>query len=304
MTRYLITGAQGFVGGYLAARILANERDAEIVGIGRSAASPALPYRYRSVSLSDAAGLRELVREFRPHCVFHLAGALHTAPERDLIEANVAGTACLMNALHGSDALVIAGSSGSVYGEPASLPIAESAPCNPVDLYGATKLAAEQIARIKARAIVARIFNVVGPGQSDAHVCGRIAAQLASRRSTLEVGALDTTRDFIDVRDVAAALLLLAHRGERGGTYNVASGRETPIHAVLSELIRISGSTVAIESRTGLPRGVERHFADVSRLERLGFAPAFSLGESLRDLFRHQKAERHETQDPHRIAHQ
>ena len=43
----------------------------------------------------------------------------------------------------------------------------------------------------------------------------------------------------IDVRDVAAALLLLAHDGERGGAYNLASGRETPIGSILSELLRI-----------------------------------------------------------------
>jgi nucleoside-diphosphate-sugar epimerase len=316
--RYLIAGAQGFLGRHLAARILEEERDAEIVGIGRSAAAdrffthaagarraPLPPkllvtldgrYRYRQLPLCDSASLRQLICEFRPHRVFHLASALHTAPERDLIETNIEGTASLMGALEGSDALLIVGSSASVYGEPAAVPIAEFAPCNPIDLYGTTKLAAEHIARIKAMQmglgwITARIFNVVGPGQSEAHVCGRLAAQLASRRPALEVGSLDATRDFIDVRDVAAALLLVANRGERGGTYNIASGHETPIHFILSELIRISGLTVAITSRNDLPRGVRRHVADVSRLKGLGFVPAYSLGESLRDLFRYQQTE-------------
>jgi nucleoside-diphosphate-sugar epimerase len=318
LTRYLITGAQGFLGRYLAARILEEERDAEIVGIGRSAAAdgvfthaigarraPLPPkllvtldgrYRYRQVPLCDSASLRQLICDFRPHCVFHLASALHTAPERDLIETNIEGTASLIRALEASDALLIVGSSASVYGEPAAVPIAESAPCNPIDLYGTTKLAAEHIARIKAMQmglgwITARIFNVVGPGQSEAHVCGRLAAQLSSRCPALEVGPLDTTRDFIDARDVAAALLLLANRGERGGTYNIASGNETPIHFILSELILISDLTVAIKSRNDLPRGVRRHVADVSRLTRLGFVPAHSLGKSLRDLFRYHQTE-------------
>jgi nucleoside-diphosphate-sugar epimerase len=335
MTRYLITGAQGLLGRYLTARILENERDAEIAGVGRSAAvdgffthaiegrrAPLPPkllatfdrrYQYRQLSLSDSSGLRELVRELRPHCVFHLASALHTAPERDLVATNIDGTASLMGALEGSNALVIVGSSGSVYGEPASVPIAESAPCSPIDVYGATKLAAEHIARIEAAQkgfswIAARIFNVVGPGQSEAHVCGRLASQLAAaagaRRPALEVGALDTTRDFIDVRDVAAALLLVAHRGDHGGTYNVASGRETPIHFILSELIHISGLTLAIKMRNDLPRGVRRHVADVSLLQRLGFIPAWTLSESLRDLFHYHRVELHEAQDPHRFAHQ
>ena len=120
------------------------------------------------------------------------------------------------------------------------------------------------------------------------------------------MGALDTTRDFIDVRDVAAALLFVAHRGDHGGTYNIASGRETPIHFILSELIRISGSTLAIKMRNDLPRGVRRHVADVSRLQRLGFIPAWSLGESLRDLFHYHQVEveQYEAPDPHRLAHQ
>jgi nucleoside-diphosphate-sugar epimerase len=191
--------------------------------------------------------------------------------------------------------LVVLGSSGSVYGDPASLPILESHHCNPADMYGLTKLAAEHIARVKARSgfavVNARIFNVVGPGQAESHVCGRFAAQLASpassRGAALDVGALDTTRDFIDVRDIATALLLLAQRGERGGTYNVASGRETPIHFILSELIRIAGlnGQVRIAPQSGRPAGVPRHFADVSRLRRLGFVPDHPLTASLEDVF-------------------
>ena len=329
--RYLITGAQGLVGRYLTARILDTEPESEVLGIGRSGsvdgffthaistrggqeraplpaellASISARHRYRSVSLLDTPGLCDLLREFRPHCVFHLASALHTASQRDLLQTNVEGTASLMNAVAdapGLDALVILGSSGSVYGEPESLPIRESDACNPADMYGLTKLAAEHVVRIHAERgglpfVTARIFNVVGPGQSESHVCARLAAQLASvpasRHSALEVGALDTTRDFIDVRDVAAALLLLAQRGDGGNVYNLASGRETPIHAILSELLRISGlnGQVEVVRRNDRTAGVRRHVADVSRLQGLGFAPAYSIGESLCDLFRYHRAQ-------------
>jgi nucleoside-diphosphate-sugar epimerase len=308
--RYLITGAQGFIGRYLTAHILEVEKDADVVGVGRSARNNAdKRLRYERLSLLDTVVLRDLIAGLRPHRIFHLASALHTASERDLVEANVLGTLSLMKAAAASEALVVLGSSGSVYGHPASLPIRESDPCNPADLYGVTKLAAEQITRIQAaqsgvRSITARIFNVVGPGQSESHVCGRFAAQLASSPKVVEAGALDTTRDFIDVRDVAAALLLLAQRGEPGGTYNLGSGRETPIRFVLSELIRISALSTAIAARSDIPRGVGRHVADVSRLRRLGFVPGFSLSESLHDLFRYHQAEQHEAKSPSRFAHQ
>lgn len=332
--RYLITGAQGLVGRYLTARILDVEKDAEVVGIGRSKeidgfthafstrggergaplpahlrASLDERHRYLRLSLLETARLQELIRELRPHCIFHLASALHTAPERDLVETNIEGTASLMNAVagaQGSEALVILGSSGSVYGDPLSLPIRESDPCSPADFYGVTKLTAEHVTRIKAARggfafIAARIFNVVGPGQNESHVCGRFAAQLASassRHLVLEAGALETTRDFIDVRDVAAALMLIAHRGERGGAYNLASGCETPIQQILSELIRVSGLNVEIAQRKDLPAGVRRHFADVSRLQQLGFVPRYPIRESLHDLFRYHQALRVDRSPP------
>ncbi len=329
--RYLITGAQGLVGRYLTARILDTQADSEVLGIGRSGsvdgffthaiskrggrgraplpaellASISARHRYQSISLLDTPRLCGLLREFRPDCVFHLASALHTAAEGELFQTNIEGTASLMNAVGdapGSEAVVILGSSGSVYGGPASLPVRESDPCNPADMYGLTKLAAEHVVRIHAARrgfafVTARIFNVVGPGQSESHVCARLAAQLASvpgsGRAALEVGALDTTRDFIDVRDVAAALLLLARRGERGSVYNLASGRETPIHAILSELLRVSGlnGQVEIARRNDRPAGVRRHVADVSRLQGLGFAPSHSIGESLGDLFHYHRAQ-------------
>jgi len=320
--RYLITGAQGLVGRYLTAHILETERDAQVLGIGRSdelsgffthtvcaggkprrAPLPAglVPgdgHRYQRLSLLATADLRRAIEELEPHCIFHLASALHAAPERELFETNIEGTASLMNAVSAGTLLVM-GSSGSVYGEAVSLPLSESQPCIPADLYGVTKLAAEQIARVKAMRggfdfIAARIFNVVGPGQAESHVCARFAAQLSASTSpkAIGVGPLETTRDFIDVRDVAAALLLLARKGERGGTYNVASGRETPIHLVLSELLRISGLTGQVEiiAKTGQPAGVSRHFADISRLRGLGFRPAHSLSQSLQDLFAYHRS--------------
>src|SRR3954471_17124928 len=97
--RYLITGAQGFVGRRLVARLLAADPDAMVVGIGRSPRRDPIAgddrYRYASVSLADTDRLRALVSGLRPACVFHLASALHSAPEAELASTNVAGTTSL-----------------------------------------------------------------------------------------------------------------------------------------------------------------------------------------------------------------
>ena len=80
--RYLITGVEGFIGRYLTAHILDVDKDAEVVGLGRSARDKADErFRYERLSLLDTVVLRELIAELRPDCIFHLASALHEASE-------------------------------------------------------------------------------------------------------------------------------------------------------------------------------------------------------------------------------
>jgi nucleoside-diphosphate-sugar epimerase len=314
--RHLITGAQGLVGRHLAAHILAADPAATVLGIGRSPRADGFfthtvtaggrsrrapvphaiqrwlatgRYRYQSLSLSDPDSLRGAVAGFRPDCVYHLASALHSASGPELAATNIQGTASLVGALESAGARLVLGSSASVYGHPQRLPLDETHPCAPVNAYGATKLAAERVALAHGgETVIVRIFNVVGPGQSEEHVCGRLAAQLAHGRRgepiTLAVGPLGPTRDFIDVRDVAAALLVAAERAEPGSAINVASGLEISVRDVLSAMVRAANVEVRILEQGEVPAGVSRSVADVTRLQQLGFVPAYGIEQSLRDL--------------------
>lgn len=243
--------------------------------------------------------MRGILEDFRPVCVFHLASGLHTDPPEHLIDTNIRGTICLFEAIAGATTpkpTVIFGSSAGVYGvlKPNQLPVKETVQCEPVDIYGVTKLASEHISRLFGRrqgipVIVARIFNIVGPGQDERHVCGRMAALLSRTsghaQATVAFGNLETTRDFIDVRDVARALALLAVRGEPQNIYNVAAGVEIPIRSVLAELVELTGFNGNIAENLGDPNsGVPRSFADMSRLRALGFQPEVTLRESLQDV--------------------
>src|SRR5262249_15782580 len=153
---------------------------------------------------------------------------------RHLFATNVLGAMALIDAIAQAAPhvrIVVLGSTGGVYGIPQALPIAESASCHPIDMYSASKLSSEHATRIVAErlgvpVLWGRVFNLVGPGQDERHVCGKLAARAAAIacgvvEPVVEVGNLEATRDFIDVRDVVRAVALLVTAGQPGQAYNV-----------------------------------------------------------------------------------
>jgi nucleoside-diphosphate-sugar epimerase len=257
-------------------------------------------YQYACADIRQAADLNQSLRAFSPHFVIHLASGLRDDPSDFLFRTNVEGTICLVQALADADInvskLVIC-STGGVYGIPAfgKLPIDESSTCMPVDLYSASKLASEHASRIlatrhKIPTVWARLFNVVGAGQDERHVCGSLAARVAAivRKQLppmLEVGPLNTTRDFIDVRDVARALTILAQKGTPGNIYNVGTGIECPVQAVLDTTLSLADlKAVEIVRKPESHSQIPFHFADIRRIKALGFDPEYGLKQSLKCL--------------------
>jgi nucleoside-diphosphate-sugar epimerase len=329
MTPVLVTGAQGFIGRYLVARYLTSNPCGTVVGIGRSQgqqesfthtvrwgadrvpaplpaplraalANPA--YHYIAVDLLDRRAMVQLLRVFEPQVVVHLAGALRDEPTPRLFEINVLGTEALLEAIAAAELRyppkVIFGSSGSVYGAIASaaLPIHEDTRVQPIDAYAVSKHAAENLALVIARRhgialSIARIFNVVGPGQDERHICGWLARQFAEARAgiakgEITVGPLSTTRDFIDVRDVAVGIQLIASQPRPAPIYNVASGIETEVAQVFARLSKLAGRP---NRRPPVPTGgraqdMPRHVARIDRLRSLGYRPAYPIERSLDDL--------------------
>jgi GDP-4-dehydro-6-deoxy-D-mannose reductase len=292
----LVTGIAGFVGSRLARNLLA--RGDRVSGTYIDA-RPDLPgVELFEADLLDRAALERVVREAAPDAVVNLAGLSHIGESwdwrrmPDYFRVNIAGTENAVRAAEGRR--VVIASSADVYGSVPreEQPITESRPVAPQTPYALTQAAAERIA-LAHDAIIVRSFNLIGPGQAPNFALASWARQLAAIRRgeqepVLKVGDLSTARDFTHVDDGAEAYRLLAEKGERGGIYNLASGKAVPMRDALTRLLAISGVHAEVKEGVYPPRPFDIPYlsGDASRLRALGWEPRRSLDDALNDRWR------------------
>jgi len=311
--RVLITGITGFAGSHLAERLVAD--GAEVHGFAFE--EPPFPnlaavagnvhvHRGDITSLED---LRAAMRAAKPDVVIHLAGqAVPTLAARDPVAAvrvNVLGTAAVLAALseRAESALVLA-SSGDVYGTPERSPVTEDAAIAPTNPYAATKVAAEALARElgdreRRAVVILRPTNQIGPRQHEALAASAFAKQVAEAEvgraePVVRHGSLDAQRDFLDVRDMAAAYARAAEIREPGAqVFNVGTGRAVGIDEILTTLISLARIPIRAELDPERVRaGVAPALAlDPSRFRaRTGWEARIPLETSLRDLLDYWRA--------------
>lgn len=290
MGTLFLTGAAGFVGRHLAS--LARAEGHEVVGVDRRDVEGA-----HTVDLRDADRLRSVLERARPTWVVHLAGVLRSPDALAFYGAHVEGTVALLEAVVRlpTRPRVVLASSSAVYGRATGV-LREDQPAAPLTHYAASKLAQEVVAARAGAAdglevVVARSFNVVGPGQPETLAAGAFARQIAlaerTGRREISVGELGATRDFVDVRDVARAYLALAARGRPGGVYNVCSGVGTTLRALLDELLLAARVPVEVRFDAGRRQAhdVPVQIGDRSRIgSEVQWAPTIPLRQSLIDL--------------------
>ncbi len=285
----VVTGAEGFVGRHLVARLRADGE--EVVALDRET----------DVTDRDAVGAR--LRGAAPDVVYHLAALSHVGESwrdpRGYARVNVTGTRHVLAAAResGGDPLVVVVSSADVYGvvDERDLPLVESHPPAPANPYAVSKLEAEQVAREAARrgqrVVIVRPFNHVGPGQAPSFVVPALARRLLAARETgreeVAVGDLSARRDFTDVRDVVRAYQLLARYAISGETYHVASGHDVSIADVAQELVRriLPGARLVRDEALVRPVELPVLRGDATKLRDLtGWEPTIGLSTSLDDV--------------------
>lgn len=305
--KYLITGCYGFVGTYLVRELARRDPDAQVVAIDRDRAPPQFPAVAASHQLDmlDLEACAGVIRNEQPDHLIHLASFSSVGFSwHDPIASFSNNTNIFLNVLEcvrrfSPRTRVLSVGSSEEYGvvDPTALPLQETSPLAPASPYAVARVAQEQLGDVYVRGyglnlVATRSFNHVGAGQSNQFVVSALGKQFAElargERDHLAVGNTSVVRDFLDVRDVVTAYVLLLERGERGEVYNVCSGRGTSVAGVIDIFQQITGISPRIVTDPRLMRPVENPvvIGDHGKLARaLGWQPSHSLKEALRSVY-------------------
>jgi GDP-4-dehydro-6-deoxy-D-mannose reductase len=250
MKTILVTGATGYIGLHLMEQ-LRMQLDTRVLGMTRGHDVEAQGWEPIAGDILEPE-LYQRLRDIRPDVIYHLAAAQRDEPLGTQLQVNVVGTHKLLHAVSeaGITPRIIITGSAAEYG-PCDTAVSEDHVLCPASEYGIAKAAQTQIAlcdatRYQLPVAVARIFNVYGhtdESLSVAAMASKIAAldESDGKPYRMTVYNLESSRDFIHVEDIAAALVALAEKGQPGEVYNIASGVTTRTKALLENLLDAAG---------------------------------------------------------------
>jgi len=302
----LITGATGFLGGWLALRLLA--AGADLVCLVRDWAPHSMLVRQGMLEriklvrgdVCDQALLERVLGEYEIDCVFHLAaqtvvGVAQRNPV-STFRSNIQGTWSLLEACRRSPGVkhIVIASSDKAYGDHEQLPYTEDTPLQGRHPYDVSKSCADLLAQSYASSYdlplaITRCGNFYGGGDLNWSriVPGTIRSVLRGQRPVIRSDG-SYVRDYLYIEDAAAAYTLLAERLAerpelRGRAFNFSNENQVTVLQLAQLILRLMGSELQPEIRNQARHEIRHQHLSAARARReLGWSPQFSLEEGLR----------------------
>ncbi|MBS1868491.1 MAG: UDP-glucose 4-epimerase GalE [Actinobacteria bacterium] len=278
--RLLVTGGAGYIGSIVAQQLLAAGHEVVVLDNLSRGHRAAVPdgAGFVEADLLDPPALAAAVAE-------GFDGALHFAALSLVGESvarpelywrnNVAGTLNLLDALRAAGVgRLVFSSTAATYGEPEQVPIEETAPTRPVNPYGASKLAVDQMIGDECRAhglgaVSLRYFNVAGASgclgedhQPETHLIPNVLRAALGRQECVQIFGTDyatpdgtAVRDYIHIEDLATAHLL-ALDGARGGEhriFNLGNGNGFSVREVIEAARAVTGLEIPVREAPRRP---------------------------------------------------
>ena len=308
MSRWLVTGAAGFLGSHLVEQLLAQQVPVIAVDDLSAGKYESLApfsthplFKFACEDIRNASAMANLMREHSPEVVVHLA-ALHFIPAAVrnpslALSLNVDGTKTVLEACRNSTVSHFwFASTADVY-KASDQPHHESSDIGPFNIYGATKWMGEELVRKEAATlldrhfIVGRLFNMYGTRDPSPHILPEIIGQLrTSGTSVLRLGNVTPYRDLVPVADAARVVIESVPKAALGVTVvNIATGLSISVIELVEKISAVIGRKLTIDVDPDKVRTVERPFlrADVHALRSLiGWAPHSDIMRGIFELLK------------------
>jgi len=290
----LITGASGFIGNALYARL--NNENYNIIGLDNFFRGKNLKNQtIIKGSIFDKKILKKLIR--KSDIIIHLVAIngtrnFYNIPDK-VFEVSIRGAMILydcLNEIGDKNKKILLASSGEVYGEPKKIPTDEKVSLVVKDIfnnrysYGGGKICQDLIARyliskVVKQCIIFRPHNVYGPNMGFDHVIPElmIKSLKAKNKITIE-GSGKETRSFCYIDDFINGLIILIKKKISGfNIFNIGNDREISINNLTKLIIKNSKKNLLIKNKKLRTGSSKRRCPDIKKIKRLGYKPIVSL---------------------------
>jgi|TARA_R110002012_G_scaffold310846_1_gene519438 nucleoside-diphosphate-sugar epimerase len=290
--KVLITGVDGFTGTHLAKKL--RSLGMNVVGTTRVSTGRGEVYE---LDITDKEDVTRVLNKVKPDYIIHLAAISFVAhaDSSEFYKVNVIGTENILQCALESKAVfekIIISSSANVYGNNDIDMISELASPEPVNHYACSKLAMEKIIANyfnKLPIIISRPFNYTGIGQANHFLVPKIVAHFKEKKSAIELGNLDVSRDFSSIDFVVDSYVSLLLSDITSEVVNICSGRSYSLLQIIEYLEEISGDSIDIRINPSFVRENEVKTIAGDNRKLLTFCPnlkVISLYETLSEMYK------------------
>jgi GDP-6-deoxy-D-talose 4-dehydrogenase len=254
-SRVLITGIEGFTGRYLSDEL--RSHGYEIFGLSNSHHETIGNDKEHifKCDLINLDLLKKTVQQINPDFVIHLAAIAFVSHDDvgEMYSTNIVGTKNLLESLlpiKNNIKKVVIASSANVYGNSDSNVLTENTSIAPANDYAVSKVAKEFVAKIYSHdlpILLTRPFNYTGIGQSEKFLIPKIISHIREKKNIIELGNIDVSRDFTDVRDVVKIYRhLMENVSIKNETISICSGNIHSLEDILNMAQEASGHSIKI----------------------------------------------------------
>lgn len=314
--KVLVTGAGGMVGSHMVE--LLYKRGDEVVGIWhknkKNIEQITLPIKFVQCDLRYAQGIDELIMDFMPEQIYHLAAQSYPTVSwvspTETIDVNINSTINIYEAIKKArkykdnkyNPIVVVACSSAEYGETINqmqglgeVYVKETAQLQPLHPYGVSKVGQDLISfqyfmNDHIRCIRARIFNSTGTRKVNDVTSDFTKRAVEAEKTSnweLKVGNLDTKRAIMDQRDLVKGLMLLAEKGKAGDVYNISSEYVYQMSDIVKMIEKQVGHKLEIKIDEKLIRPTDEKIivGDITKLkEDTGWYQDIRMEQTISDM--------------------